>query len=227
VLRALAALVVQKSVAWAIILVVVATTVFFATRAGHVERDDDLLAFLPQTNPDIQVFYDVNRRFGGLDVALVGIAANQGDPAGALAPDLLVKLRRATQQLNETHGVDYAMSLTNFEDFTPDAEKGGIGIDYLIPAKLPVTPADQAALREKVMSRDQAVGNVISRDGKAALIYCFLAYGSDPKTTAASIRAIVDEAVPGYDKYWGGGPFVQSNMFGVTQEDLKRLAPWA
>jgi predicted RND superfamily exporter protein len=227
VLRALAALVVQKSVAWAIILVVVATTVFFATRAGHVERDDDLLAFLPQTNPDIQVFYDVNRRFGGLDVALVGIAANQGDPAGALAPDLLVKLRRATQQLNETHGVDYAMSLTNFEDFTPDPEKGGIGVDYLIPAKLPETPAEREALRAKVFSRDQVVGNVISADGKAALIYCFLAYGNDPKTTAAAVRAVVEESIPGHAKYWGGVPFVQSYIFGVTQADLGRLTPWA
>ncbi len=225
-LRALAALVIKKSVAWAIIVVVLAATALLASRAPYVERDDDLLAFLPQTNPDIQVFYDVNRRFGGLDVALVGIAAgpNEGD---ALAPEFLVKLRRATQQLNETKGVDYAMSLTNFEDFTPDAEKGGIGIDYLIPAKLPSTPAEQAALREKVMSRDQAVGNVISPDGKAALIYCFLGYGNDPKVTAASIRTIVEEAVPGYTKYWGGAPFVQSYIFGVTQEDLRKLTPWA
>ena len=29
----------------------------------------------------------------------------------------------------------------------------------------------------------------VSADGKAALVYCFLAYGNDPKATAASIRA--------------------------------------
>ncbi len=221
-LRALAALFVKKSVAWATIVVVVLATALLASRAAHVERDDDLMAFLPRSNPDIQVFYEVNRRFGGLDVALVGVAAE--DP---LAPEFLAKLRRATKQLNETPGVDYAMSLTNFEDFTPDAEKGGIGIDYLIPARLPETAAERAALREKVMSRDQAVGNVISADGKAALIVCFLAYGNDPKTTAARVQAIVEESVPGYAKYWGGAPFMQSYIFGVTAADLRRLTPWA
>ncbi len=221
-LRALAALFMKKSVAWATIAVVVLATALLASRAAHVERDDDLMAFLPRSNPDIQVFYEVNRRFGGLDVALVGVAAE--DP---LAPEFLAKLRRATKQLNETPGVDYAMSLTNFEDFTPDAEKGGIGIDYLIPARLPETAAERAALREKVMSRDQAVGNVISADGKAALIVCFLAYGNDPKTTAARVQAIVEESVPGYAKYWGGAPFMQSYIFGVTAADLRRLTPWA
>ena len=221
-LRALAALYVKKSAAWATILVVLAATAFLSVRAARVERDDDLLAFLPRSNPDIQVFYDVNRRFGGLDVALVGIAADD-----ALAPEFLAKLRKATKQLNETKGVDYAMSLTNFEDFTPDLEKGGIGVDYLVPAVIPDKPAELAAMRDKVMSRDNAVGNVISADGKAALVVCFLAYGNDPKTSAQSVRTIVEEALPGYAKYWGGAPFVQSYIFGVTARDLERLTPWA
>jgi predicted RND superfamily exporter protein len=222
VLRALAAFFVRKSAAWATIVVVLLATGFLATRAARVERDDDLMAFLPRSNPDIKVFYDVNRRFGGLDVGLVGVAAPD-----ALSPDLLQKLRVATKRLNDAKGVDYALSLTNFEDFTADPEKGGIGVDYLIPATLPTTAADLAALREKVMSRDQVVGNVVSPDGKAALIICFFAYGNDSKTTAASVRAIVEEAMPGYDKFWGGAPFVQSYIFGVTQQDLTRLTPWA
>ena len=221
-LRALAALYVKKSAAWVTIVLVLVATAFLATRATRVERDDDLLAFLPKSNPDIQVFYDVNRRFGGLDVALVGIATDD-----ALAPEFLTRLRKATRQLNETKGVDYAMSLANFEDFTPDLEKGGIGVDYLVPATLPDKPAEIAAMRDKVMSREQAVGTVISADGKAALIICFLAYGNDPKASAASVRAILEEALPGYPKYWGGAPFVQSYIFGVTAKDLERLTPWA
>ncbi len=221
-LRALAALFVNKTVAWATIVVVVAATALLAVRAAHVERDDSLMAFLPQSNPDIKVFRDVNAKFGGLDVALVGVATD--DP---LAPELLAKLRKATKKLNETPGVAYAMSLTNFEDFTLNAEKGGIESGNLIPDTLPKTAAESAALREKVMSRDQAVGTVIAADGKAALIYCFLAEGNDVKTTAAVVRAVVDEDIPGYVKYWGGAPFMQSYIFGVTAEDLRRLTPWA
>jgi predicted RND superfamily exporter protein len=225
VLHALAAVFVKKSAAWATIVVVVLASVFLATRALHVERDDDLMAFLPKTNEDIKVFYDVNRRFGGLDVALVGIPSD--NPAGVFAAPFLEKLRTATKRLNETKGVDYAMSLTDFEDFTQDVEKGGIGVDYLIPATLPKTAEEMAALRDKVMSRDQAVKTVVSPDGKEALIYCFLGFGNDPKTSAASVREVVEQAFPGATVYWGGAPFVQSYIFGVTQKDLERLTPWA
>lgn len=221
-LRALAALLVRKNAAWATVLVVLLATAFFASRAPRVERDDDLLAFLPRSNPDIKVFYDVNRRFGGLDVALVGVTT--GD---ALAPAFLERLRGATKHLNDIKGVDYAFSLANVDDFTPDAEKGGIGVDYLIPAALPKSAAEQAALRERVMSRDQVVGNLVSPDGKAALVYCFLAYGADPQATVGSIRAVVEAAFPSDTKYWGGAPFVQSYIFSVTQADLTRLTPWA
>jgi predicted RND superfamily exporter protein len=223
VLRALAALLVRKPVAWATVVIVVAATLLLAARAVRVERDDDLLAFLPKSNPDIQVFNDVAKRFGSLDVALIGVAADD-----AVSPEFLAKLRRATKQLNETKGVDYALSLANVEDFTADPEKGGIGVDYLIPKD--VAPAAAAALREKVMSRDQVVSNLVSADGKAAMIYCFLSYGVDPKASAASARAVVEQSFPpggGNALYFGGAPFIQSYIFGVTQEDLRRLTPWA
>jgi hypothetical protein len=222
VLRALAALLVRKNAAWATVLVVVLGTLFLGARATHVERDDDLLAFLPRSNPDIQVFQDVNRRFGGLGVALVGIAADD-----VLAPAFLTDLRKVTKQLNEIKGVDYAFSLANVDDFAPDPEKGGIGVDYLVPTQLPRTPAEQAALREKVMSRDQVVGNLVSSDGKAALVYCFLSFGADPKEAAAGVRGVVDGVFTGGGKYWGGAPFIQSYIFSVTQRDLERLTPWA
>jgi uncharacterized protein len=225
VLRALAALLVRKPAAWATVIFVVAATLLLASRAVRVERDDDLLAFLPKSNPDIQVFNDVAKRFGSLDVALIGVSAGVNAGDDVISPEFLGKLRHATKQLNETKGVDYALSLANVEDFTPDPEKGGIGVDYLIPKE--VAPAAVAALREKVMSRDQVVGNLISADGKAAMIYCFLAYGTDPKEGAASVRAVVEQQLAGHALYYGGAPFIQSYIFGVTQEDLRRLTPWA
>jgi uncharacterized protein len=186
--------------------------------AARIQQDDDLMAFLPKEDPDVRTFYEVNRRFGGLSVALVGIRAED-----AFAPDFVARLRDATRKLNETEGIDYALSLANFEDFTADTEKGGIGIDYLLPA----APADPAALRDKVMSRDQAVNNVISADGKAVLIYGFMSYGAEPKATAARVRAVVEEAFPREAKYWGGNPFVSGYIYDVSQSDIRRLAPWA
>jgi predicted RND superfamily exporter protein len=219
-MRALANLVVKKPVAWAIVCLVLALAAVSSLMAARLENDDNLLAFLPKTNPDIKTFYEVNDRFGSLDVGLVGIASE--DP---LAPAFVAKLKELTKKLNQTSGVDYVLSLTSVEDFQPDP-KGGIAIDYLVQEP-PKDAAELAALRAKVMSRDQVVGNLISGDGKATVLYCFLVPGTDPKPAASAIRAAVDDAFPSEAKYWGGGPFIQSYIYSATEADLRKLTPWA
>ncbi len=217
-----ARLLVQKSVAWAIVAAVVvlaAASVFFARR---VQQDDDLLAFLPRENADVRVFYDVNRRFGGLETALVGIKTQ--DP---FAPEFLHRLQLVTRKLNQTEGVAYGMSLTNIDDFVADPEKGGISTGYLIPAEPPTDAAARAALREKVMSRPQVVGNLIAEDGQAVLIYGFPAHGADAKVVAKRVRDVVTEAFPSEAKYWGGTPFISGYIYDVSQRDIRTLAPWA
>jgi uncharacterized protein len=218
----LARLLVQKSIAWAtvaVVLVLAAASVFFALR---VQQDDDLLAFLPRDNADVRTFYDVNRRFGGLETALVGIQTK--DP---FAPDFLRRLQAVTKRLNQTEGVAFGMSLANIDDFIADPEKGGITTGYLIPADPPEGAAERAALREKVMSRAQVVGNLIAEDGQAVLIYGFPAYGADAKVVAKRVRAVVEEAFPSEAKYWGGTPFISGYIYDVSQRDIRKLAPWA
>jgi len=218
----LARLLVQKSIAWAIVAVVLllaVASVFFARR---VQQDDDLLAFLPRENADVRVFYDVNRRFGGLETALVGIQTK--DP---FAPEFLRRLQAVTKRLNQTEGVAFGMSLANIDDFTADPEKGGITTGYLIPATPPEGAAERAALREKVMSRAQVVGNLIAEDGQAVLIYGFPAYGADAKVVAKRVRAAVEEAFPSEAKFWGGTSFISGYIYDVSQRDIRKLAPWA
>ena len=218
----LARLLVQKSIAWAtvaVVLLLAVVSVFFARR---VQQDDDLLAFLPRDNADVRVFYDVNRRFGGLETALVGIQTK--DP---LAPEFLRRLQAVTKRLNQTEGVAFGMSLANIDDFTADAEKGGITTGYLIPADPPEGAAERAALREKVMSRPQVVGNLIAEDGQAVLIYGFPAYGADAKVVAKRVRAAVEEAFPSEAKFWGGTSFISGYIYDVSQRDIRKLAPWA
>jgi uncharacterized protein len=222
-MQALARFIVRKSVAWATVVIVLLLALVSLITAARVKHDDDVLAFLPRTNPEVRLFYDVNKRFGGLDVAVVGLGAPD-----VLAPDFVGRLAKVTKQLNETEGVAFALSLTSVEDFAADPQKGGIRVAYLVDA-VPKDAAEQDALREKVMSREHIVGNLIAADGKAALIYCFAAHGAEPKAMAGRVQAAVDAAFPsqGEDKYWGGAPFISTYIYNVTQEDLRRLAPWA
>ncbi len=220
-MRTFAEFITRKGVAFAVILCVLALSLFGAINAGRVQEDDDILAFLPKTNRDVASFYDVADRFGSLDVALVGIESED-----ALAPEFLGRLKALTKQLNETDGVENALSLTSVEDFVADRERGGITADYLV-REIPASPEQTAALREKVLSRDHIVGNLVSSDGKAVMIYVFASRGIEPRTTAHRVRTAVEKHFPSETKYWHGAPFVSTYIYELTQADLRRLAPWA
>lgn len=220
-MRTFAEFITRKGVAFAVILCVLALSLFGAINANRVQEDDDILAFLPKTNRDVASFYDVADRFGSLDVALVGIESED-----ALAPEFLGRLKALTKQLNETDGVENALSLTSVEDFVADRERGGITADYLV-REIPASPEQAAALREKVLSRDHIVGNLVSSDGKAVMIYVFASRGIEPRTTAHRVRSAVEKHFPSETKYWHGAPFVSTYIYELTQADLRRLAPWA
>jgi len=220
-MEALARWVSNRNVAWAIVLVVGLVTAFCLLQIRNLKNDDDVLAFLPQNNPDVKLFYDINKRFGGLDLALVGIESD--DPFDA---DFLRKLQRLTQDLKDDPGLDHVLSLTNVVDFTPDRERGGV-ITAPLVQHLPETAEEKAALKAKVMSRDHVVGNLISDDARAVVIYNFLAYGTDPKGMAGRIKSRVRDVFPKREIYWGGGPFISTYIYETTQKDLGRLTPWA
>ncbi len=218
----LARLLLRKDIAWSVTALVLVVAGLFAMLARSVQQDDDLLAFLPDGNAEVALFEDINHRFGGLDVALIGIEA--GDTL--FGADFLGRLQRTTDGLGDLKSVSYALSITNLEDLSPDPEFGGIKLATLVDA-LPASAADEEALRRKVMSRDSAVGNLVSAAGDAVLIYAFALPGSDPRSTAEQIRAVVDQEFDEHRRYWGGAPFVSSYIYDTTDRDMARLTPWA
>lgn len=218
---AYARLIVRKPVAWTVVVIVLLLAAAAGLFANRVIQDDDLLAFLPKKNPEVAGFYDVADRFGSMDVALVGIESED-----VFDPDFLARLKDLTKRLNETPGLEYTLSITSVEDFAADREKGGITTDYLV-REIPKSDAERAALREKVLSRDHIVGNLVSEDGRAVMLYCFATPGSQPRAVAASIRGEVERSFPNEKKYWHGSPFIATYIYDVTQKDIRRLAPWA
>ncbi len=245
-MKAFASFIVRRNVAWAIVVIVLGLSALFAYHASRVVQDDDMLAFLPKKNPEVAGFYEVSQRFGSMDVALVGIESDD-----VFAPDFMARLKALTKRLKEAEGLEYTLSLTSVEDVT--VGPGGELVQDPLVQRLPRDEAESKALRERVLSRDHIVGNLVSADGRAVLLYVFARPGSQPRDTAQKVRSLVDELFPGDDwfttfdsiakakaegrpveeqpvfkkKYWGGAPFISTYIYDVTQRDLRRLAPWA
>jgi len=218
----LARLILNARFSLALCVVVLTVTACFALLARGVEQDDDILAFLPEGNEDVALFEELGARFGGLDVALVGIEA-KGELFSA---DFLGRLQRVTDALGDLECLSYALSITNLENLSPDHEFGGIKVEPLVTA-LPTNQDEVQAQRRKVLANDSAVGNMVSASGEAVLIYAFLVPGADPRTSAEQIRIVVDQEMSDYPRYWGGVPFVSTWIYDSTDRDMAKLTPWA
>ena len=173
-METLARLVTTPRTAWGIVLCVIVMTAVCLTQVTKLEQEDDLLAFLPQDNPEIASFQKINQDFGGLDAALIGIASKD-----VFAPDFIGRLQEVTKKLQDLPELDHVLSITNVQDFTPDP-MGGIRTDLLVP-RVPRTDLEREMLRERVMSRDAVVGSLVSEDGQAVVLVAFAAYQADPR----------------------------------------------
>jgi predicted RND superfamily exporter protein len=213
-------IVVDKRGAWAIVVLVAVLTVVCLGFAGQIQEENDLLAFLPQDNPDIERFQSINKEFGGLDAALIGIETDD-----VFDGAFLKRLKTVTRQLTDLPQLDHVISISNMQDFAPDP-MGGIRTEMLIPT-IPQTPAESAALKAQVMSRGIVVGSLISEDAGAVLLVAMSAYGADPQKLTEEIRGIVEPEFTDAKLYWGGSPFISTYIFQATKADLARLSPWA
>src|SRR5262245_34852336 len=68
----------------------------------RLKEEEDLMVFLPTTDPDVRLFREVAQRFGGLRVALIGVET----PAGTdiFSPDAMAKLKAATDAVKNVSG---------------------------------------------------------------------------------------------------------------------------
>jgi predicted RND superfamily exporter protein len=203
----------------AVLVVVAAITVLLGAMIPRLTADDDVMKFLPQADPQLVLFNKVNERFGGLDVAILGIESDD-----LFTVERLERVRALTRAVAAVDGVFDVMSFTEVPDAQP-APGGGLRVEPLVVEKLPHDPEELAALKARVLANDNAVGNMISADGKAAMILCFLGGKRPPIHVAADIKETARRLWADEPLYFGGAPFIRLHVAGGTKEDLRRLTP--
>ncbi|HET6345763.1 MAG TPA: MMPL family transporter, partial [Myxococcota bacterium] len=186
-----------------------------------LQADSDMLAALPADAPEVQTFREIATRFGGLDVAQVGIVSD-----AVFSHDFLQHLKAASQEVMGLPGIKHVSSLTTVQDFVADPEHGGIITDHLV-SQVPSDAAGLKALRDRIMAQPQIVGNLISPDGRAVQVVCFLQQHVQQVAVARSIEAVFAKHFPRDHLALGGAPFIGLYVSDVTQSDVTKLAPWS
>ena len=186
----------------------------------RLKQEEDLMVFLPTSDPDVQLFQDVSRRFGGLRVALIGVESPPEQDV--FSHETIAKISAATDAIKNVRGVDRVMSLTAVADVV--AGPSGAEVTQLV-SKIPATPEEARALRGKVLSRDHIAGNLVSKDGRAALIVVFLAEGISDRQVTDGLRAAAESSLRPLATYYGGAPFAGIAIYEEAQRDVWKLSP--
>jgi len=208
---------------WAILVVFLGLCAWLIPGLADIQNDDDVLAFLPPDHPEVINFNEVADRFGMTEVALVGLSAEGGD---LLVPQRVEQIRELTTEIKQLGEVKTALSFVDLPN--PVVTDEGLVVDALVPKTM--TDADE--IREQVLGSRDAVGSMISKDGKAAGIMVFLipreGEGAEAfaqrRETLDELRALVETSWDG-EAYFSGAPYIEMAASSSSRTDIERLSP--
>ena len=159
------------------IAMVLGVTIYFAMLLPQLRWETDARVYLPKGHPAIKYDERVDEIFGVKDSVIIGIVNEQ---KGIFNPDTLARIARITDKVAALPGVianrpiDVA-SLSTATVFV--GTESSIGSEPLM-THIPDNSSEIARLKEKVYANsDILVGNLVSADGKAAMIRAKLKEG--------------------------------------------------
>ncbi|MFN7975587.1 MAG: hypothetical protein U0166_25145 [Acidobacteriota bacterium] len=164
-------------------------TIYAAILARNVERDPSLFASLPDL-PGMEVgfFQQLRTRFALDRVVLLAVRF----PDGLFRTDALARLRQITDTLATIPGVVLAASLTQTAELRLSPDGDGLEASELV-TEIPATEEQLAALEKRVRANPFMVGQLVSENGRSALVMVTLGPAT-PERSDAVVVAAIDQA---------------------------------
>jgi len=207
-----------------IIAVILALTVFFASHIPGLEISADMEDWVPSNNPVAVFSQDVEDQFGVVDPVIVGVFSEA--PEGIFNTNtlkLILDLTRDIEALDSAIAGD-TVGLASSKNITSTEE--GLDVGPFMEA-VPETPEEIETLRKAVFENDMFAGNIVSRDGRAALII----FKFEEERSNEQVYLDVGNIVNRYresntEKIFFTGRPVMEGCVGIdVPRDIKRMLP--
>ena len=202
-----------------VIVLTLLTTLILGYFLKNLSINSDIFSSLAQDDPRVVLLNEVGDKFGGSSLAMVAL---ESDDAFSYAN--LTRLAEITRRFKEMDEVAYVTSLTDVLDIKKT--EWGLEVGKLIDND--AIPLDSAALRrlkEYTLSKRMYRGNLVSENGRIAVVAARLRDGADKVATGRRMREIV-EATQGSQKvYYAGIPFQMGSLTDMIQTDMRKLLP--
>ena len=130
---------------WAVILPVLAVTVFFSLQIGSIRIENTMRSFFPQKHESYRKMLEAEDTFGSMNA--LGIALETDGPSVITAEPVAV-IDRITERLENTAGVESVDSLSSMDYVY--GENGALSASSLTGGDFSGTPEELEELRYKI-----------------------------------------------------------------------------
>ncbi len=204
---------------WLIIGCVLGLTLFFGYQIQNIKINSDILSTLPDDDPTGHLYKSIGAQFGGNDIGMIVLETDD-----IFKTDVLQHVKLITDSLRITAGVSTVTSITNVLDIK--SSEWGIEIGNLVNEyDLPDDQAELDSLRNYVDSKDMYKGTIVSKDGTATVILFTLLPDVDRQEIASEIKAIIQKLNLPETIYYGGIPFMVTDITALLTSDMVYLIP--
>ncbi|MDD4519061.1 MAG: MMPL family transporter, partial [Limnochordia bacterium] len=195
-------------------------TLFFGFFALNIRVDDDIMNYLPEDDPVVETFNRISDTFGGSNIAVVILEADD-----IFTNEALLHIDHLTDLFAGVDGVTSVTSLTNAMDMRP--EEDALNVDRLVKKDYLYSKAELEDLRKYVLGKELYVGSLITEDCRYSMILAKIDPDADSAIVTTALREIVndEDTDSPFRHYRTGSAFVADDADRYAKGDLQRLLP--
>ena len=202
-----------------VIIVTLLLTVFFYFGLTRIDVVTDEKSMLPEGDPVVAAFDEVDETFGGAEFAMVIL-----DMGEVFDTEALHEIDRLTLDLERVKGVSSVMSITNIEEIR--GVEDGIEVVELIE-EIPTDESELRRLKNRVLSDDDYAGQIVSQNGKIALVLIQLLPNVDEESLIHDIKEVIQKLGLDEKAYLAGEPVFGEEIDKMVGRDMAKLLPIA
>ncbi len=204
---------------WLIILLVLASTLFFGNQVSQLKIDADILRSLPDDDPDATLLKSIGKTFGGNNMGVIILETDN-----IYQTSVLEHVQALTDTVTNIEGISSVSSLSNIINI-----KGGdygIEVGKLVDEyDMPTTSEDFQELRNKILANEMYKGSIVSEDETSTLIIFTLEEDTDVNVVAKQIINKTEALQLPEKLYYIGSPMLVTYISDLMKRDLTKLLP--
>ncbi|MGB9736476.1 MAG: efflux RND transporter permease subunit [bacterium] len=204
---------------WQVIIFIALLTAIAGYFAIGVPVEDDIMKILPEHDPQVKLFNDIGKRFGGTDYFLVVIEGEN-----VFSHSTLEKVKGITDKLETLPELNRVESITNVDDIK--AHHGELDISKFME-HIPDDTQTLERLKQQALSNKLYVGNLVSPNGKVLAILCQIKKDINSKLLVNKIDKLIEPYKGPENIYLIGVPVDNDIISKAIHKDLRRLLPFA